>query len=141
VPRSAYLSPSRCVARQHSVVILICQQIINTGFETGHTVTLKGSGRAQGERRAPQKLNSSSHRHGAIVDPQFGWSKRADAQRRSLERGLGGRAERSVALSILSLLPSPAAPAAASRTYSVLIIITPTLHSLLPMSQSSILYK
>ena len=44
--------------------------------------------------------------------------------------------ERSVISSILSSLPSPAAPAAASRTYSVLTVIKkPTLRSLLPTSK------
>jgi hypothetical protein len=55
------------------------------------------------------------------------------------ERGLGGSGASH--LSILSLLPSPAAPAAAGHTYSVHIVITPTLHSLLPMSDSLILCK
>ena len=53
------------------------------------------------------------------------------------EYGLGGQKERSVVSSILSSLLSPAAPAAASRTYSVLTVIKkPTLHSLLPISKS-----
>ena len=54
-----------------------------------------------------------------------------------MEYSLGGRKERSVVSSIHSSLLSPAAPAAASRTYSLLTVIKkPTLHSLLPISHS-----